>query len=257
MTLAAGPVSVVYAGTGSASAFPVANGAQAIPFTNLSDIVVMQYVAATGAITTLVQGTDYTISGTATAYDGGNVPEITNGVVTRSAGALPAGYYWGIYRSDAIAQNTSVSLGGNFSSATVEAALDFLTKICQDLSDHLSRVPYQSLVDQNTGTLQLPVKRAGMLLGFDSAGGFAAIPYSSVISGAGTFLSGAVTLNANATSTTVIVSGCETTSQVWLQPTTQDARFETPSVTCAAGQFVLTHANNANTDRTYSYLLLP
>lgn len=67
-------------------------------------------------------GTDYNITGTSS----GAVPEITNGIVTRIAGAPPKGYIWAIF-GKVFAQNTSLGTGGAFASTTAEAVLDQLT----------------------------------------------------------------------------------------------------------------------------------
>ena len=194
MTLSAGPVSVVYVGNGSASTFSVANGGQPIVFIDSADICVMQLVTATGAITTLTEGTDYDLTGGPDA-----------GVVTRTAGALPAGYVWGIYRAEALSQETSLGLGGSFSSATVEAAFDKVTRLAQDLQDQLSRAPSVSLLDRNAGSLELPQDRANKVLAFGADGSFEAWDLSMF---GATELRGEFHLaQAPATQTTVTVAG--------------------------------------------------
>ena len=74
---------------------------------------------------------------------------------------------------------------------------------------------------------------------------------------------GAVTLNANATSTTVTAPNCAVGCEIFLFPRTANAALEVKSGTiyvAATGvanrSFVITHASNAQTDRTFSYLAI-
>lgn len=69
---------------------------------------------------------------------------------------------------------------------------------------------------------------------------------------------GACTLGANAATTTVAAPNCAPTSQVLLFPLTAHAATELGNGTLyvsavAPGAFTLTHANNNQTDRTFSY----
>jgi hypothetical protein len=73
-------------------------------------------------------------------------------------------------------------------------------------------------------------------------------------------VTGTFTLNAGTTSTTVSVTGA-TASSVFLgapTPTTANAANDmaTTSYAMGSGQFVVTHANNARVDRTFSYAIL-
>jgi hypothetical protein len=72
---------------------------------------------------------------------------------------------------------------------------------------------------------------------------------------------GSVTLAAGAASTTVTAPNCASSAQVFLFPKTAHAAAELAAGTCwvsavAGGAFTLTHANNAQTDRTFSYVCL-
>jgi hypothetical protein len=73
-----------------------------------------------------------------------------------------------------------------------------------------------------------------------------------------TCVTGTVTLTAGATATTVTAAGCTASSFVHLAPQTQHAANDgaTTSWVAGSGQFVITHANNARTDRTFSYIVL-
>jgi len=72
---------------------------------------------------------------------------------------------------------------------------------------------------------------------------------------------GTVTLVANATTTTVSAPNCAAGSSVFLMPTTADAAAEFKNGTLyisavANRSFTITHANNAQTDRTFFYVCL-
>ena len=71
---------------------------------------------------------------------------------------------------------------------------------------------------------------------------------------------GTVTLTAGATTTTVTASTINKGAGVVLCPTTANAAAAIPTtyVTVATngGAFTITHANNAQTDRTFTYLVL-
>lgn len=67
---------------------------------------------------------------------------------------------------------------------------------------------------------------------------------------------GTVTLTVSATTTTVTWPNCSNTSKVFLQPTTANAAaaYSTTFVSSKAkGQFVITHANNVQADRTFDF----
>lgn len=70
--------------------------------------------------------------------------------------------------------------------------------------------------------------------------------------------SGSVTLAASASTTVVAAPNCSTTSAVFLFPQTAHAGAELAAGGCyvsatAAGEFTITHANNAQVDRTFFY----
>lgn len=66
---------------------------------------------------------------------------------------------------------------------------------------------------------------------------------------------GEVTLTAGTTTTTVTHRGVSTNSVIALMALTANAAAEGISklITPTKGQFVITHANNAQTDRTFRY----
>jgi hypothetical protein len=70
---------------------------------------------------------------------------------------------------------------------------------------------------------------------------------------------GTVTLTTSATSTTVTAGNCATSSVVLLMPKTANAAgaIGTTYVSAVANKsFTLTHANNAQTDRTFGWIAL-
>jgi hypothetical protein len=70
---------------------------------------------------------------------------------------------------------------------------------------------------------------------------------------------GSCTLTASATSTTVTAENCGDQSKVFLEPETANAaaaRATTYVSSVRNGSFVLTHANNAQTDRRFSYVAI-
>lgn len=71
---------------------------------------------------------------------------------------------------------------------------------------------------------------------------------------------GEVTLTANAASTTVTKTTINGQAGVFMFPKTANAAAEMAAGTChaavLAGEVVITHANNAQTDRTFYYVVL-
>jgi hypothetical protein len=72
---------------------------------------------------------------------------------------------------------------------------------------------------------------------------------------------GSVTLLPGAAATTVSAPNCAPGAQVFLFPRTAHAAAELAAGTCwvsavAAGAFTVTHANNPQPDRTFSYVCL-
>jgi hypothetical protein len=72
---------------------------------------------------------------------------------------------------------------------------------------------------------------------------------------------GEVTLDANATTTTVSAVNCGADSAVFLFPQTANAANDMGLISVdpddvTQGQFIITHANNARTDRTFWFVCL-
>lgn len=69
---------------------------------------------------------------------------------------------------------------------------------------------------------------------------------------------GEVTLTANAASTVVIEKLCNANSVILLQPTTANAAaaIGTTYIEAGAGTFTITHANNAQADKSFKYVII-
>lgn len=68
---------------------------------------------------------------------------------------------------------------------------------------------------------------------------------------------GEVTLNAGATTTTLTNPLIAATSKIFFNPETANAQaIDLPRASCTEGSATLTHANNANADKTFSYLII-
>jgi hypothetical protein len=162
MTISAVVNRASFTGNDSTTAF-----AFPYPFHAQADLVVVSTVIATGVQTVKALVTHYTISGTADAQghypDGGTVNFLTAPASTESIT---------IYRDPALIQ--SVNLTENDSlpvESAVEAPFDYLTMICQRLSDRLSRALRQPEGDTaSIDLLPAKVTRASMYLAFDSDG---------------------------------------------------------------------------------------
>lgn len=156
MTISSTYAPINYTGNGSTTAFPVT-----FPFFGTgtgAEIRVVEVVIATGAETTKVNGTDYTVTG-------GN-----NATGTVTAATAPASTVkWVIYRDTDQLQETDYVENDPFPAETHEDALDRLTAIAQELQVGLNRTA--QLPDGYTGSFNpvLPVLvTAGQVLGINA-----------------------------------------------------------------------------------------
>jgi hypothetical protein len=163
-----------YLGDGTSTAF-------AVPFVFFatSELRVIERVIATGVETTLVQGTQYTVSG-------GNG---STGTVTATA-APTAAVQWTILRNTARTQLTDYSANDAFPAETHERALDRLTAIAQEVERDQAQAVRVAPTDPVSLILPAGPARAGRFLGFDSAGN----PIASALT-----VSGVITATAFAT----------------------------------------------------------
>lgn len=147
MTLAAASPIITYTGSSSANSFsfPYPTYAQ-------NDLVVTVKNLSTLVISTLILGTDYTVSG----LNASGSPASSSGLVTLisasqawlSGGNLATGYSLTIERVVSIAQLTSIRDQGDFYPETIEDSLDYLTMICQQLEELI-------LIMNGAGTIQV------------------------------------------------------------------------------------------------------
>lgn len=116
-----------------------------------------------GIETTLVLGTDYTVSGVGTA---------TGGNVTLSA-AITSGFALAITRSLPLTQNTSLRNQATFYAQTIETMMDLLTMMELQQQDQLDRSLHLPLTEAGTAaktTLPPAAQRASQTFFFDSQG---------------------------------------------------------------------------------------
>ncbi|HEV2133804.1 MAG TPA: hypothetical protein VGR47_06030 [Terracidiphilus sp.] len=169
-TRVAGP----FVGNGSASTFPFAFKVFAA-----GDLYVATLDLATGAIATLALTSDYTVALNADqdTSPGGSITLVATG----QAGAnLAAGYTLIVTSTMAQLQNLDLTNGGAFYPDTINAALDTLTILVQQLAVQLARALQAPLVDGTPlTTLPAAAERAGMLLGFDSGGNVTVVAMGS------------------------------------------------------------------------------
>lgn len=155
-TRVAGP----FTGNDSAATFP-------FPFKVFlaADLYVLRLDVAAGSITVLALETDYT------AVVNEDQDADPGGSITLTAGNLPAGYTLTLTTDIAELQGLDLTNGGGFYPDTMNAALDLLTILIQQLKTQLSRALQVPLVDSGIDVTLPPAdERAGTVLGFDGNG---------------------------------------------------------------------------------------
>lgn len=161
-TRVAGP----YAGTGSGSIFPFN-----FKVFDQTDLSVVTLIVASGVSTVLALTTDYTVDL--------NVEQDTTpgGTITLVAGPLPTGSTLTMTSAIAELQGLDLTNGGGFYPDTINAALDLLTILVQQLTLQVAGALQVPLSDSGTTLILPPAKvRAGKLLMFDSNGNLSLIP---------------------------------------------------------------------------------
>lgn len=160
-TREAGP----FVGNGTTTVFPFA-----FKVFQASDLYVVRLVTATGVQSTLVSGTDYTVS---INSDQNASP---GGTVTLIGLALATGYTLTLTSQIAPLQAVNLTNAGGFYPSVINDALDRLTIFVQQLISSISRSLRFPLSDPTTISNQLPgaAARAGKVLTFDTNGAPAA-----------------------------------------------------------------------------------
>ena len=166
-TRVAGP----FSGDGTASTFPFA-----FKVFEDTDLYVATLDVAAGAIAVLTLDSDYsvTLNADQDTSPGGSVTLIATGV----AGAtLAAGYTLTVTTDMAALQGLDLTNGGGFYPDVINAALDTLTILVQQLQTQLGRTVQAPLVDA-APTMALPpaAERAGTVLMFDGNGNLTLVP---------------------------------------------------------------------------------
>jgi hypothetical protein len=157
MTVSSTSSRVVYNGNGSTTTFPFGFKVQ-----QAADLAVV-YTDATG--------TDFTLS--ASQYGATGFGVDAGGTVTYPLSGSPivSGTTLTIYRKVAVTQPTSISNQGAMWPQVIEAALDRLTYIAQNVGDSVSRALVISPTDSGSlSVLPNRTQRANAVLGFDGTG---------------------------------------------------------------------------------------
>jgi len=135
----------------------------AYPFTIYEDddLLAVKALTSTGAETTLVLNTDYTVSGAGVA-GGGNL--------TLTAGSVcPSGYTLTILRNIELTQETDYVDGQAFSAESLESAIDKVALIQQQQAEQIGRAPKLPKSSSITD-IALPNPVASNLIGWNAAG---------------------------------------------------------------------------------------
>lgn len=149
-----------FIGNGSAATFPFT-----FKVFQASDLFVVRLTVSTGAQSTLVLGTDYTVTL--------NLEQDSNpgGSITLVAGALASGYNLIITSDIGNLQPTDLTNQGGFYPEVINDSLDRATIQIQQLQEQTDRTLKYPVTDPSTGT-ELPAvaQRAGKVLTFDELG---------------------------------------------------------------------------------------
>jgi hypothetical protein len=154
-TRVAGP----FIGSGSTATFPFS-----FKVFDQTDLQVVQLNTATGALTTLALTADYTASL--------NTDQDANpgGSITLAAGNLATGFSLAITTDIDALQGLALLNGGGFYPDVINAALDRLTILVQQLLEQTKRALQAPITDAAVGALPPVAERAGKLLMFDANG---------------------------------------------------------------------------------------
>ncbi|HDR9337721.1 hypothetical protein [Burkholderia multivorans] len=169
MTVTSSQQDVIHVTDGSTTVF-------SIPFYFISDdSIVADKIDSNGGLTTLINGTDYTVSGA------GN----ESGGALTTIGTISRGFSLRIRREVPVTQETQYQQNSPFPSKSVEQALDKLTMIAQQLNAVSKNAIRYPLGEYNRdGTLPSANARALNLLGFDDSGAQTMMPMPASV-GAG------------------------------------------------------------------------
>ncbi|MEN9417123.1 MAG: hypothetical protein RI988_743 [Pseudomonadota bacterium] len=153
MTVSTTTSRVSYAGNGVTLTF-------AVPFYFLQSADLVALRSTGGIVTTLVLGTDYTVSGAGVSF-GGSVTLAT---------APATGSTLVIYRDPAATQLVDYQANDPFPAETHERALDKLTMLVQRAKDLVGRAFTLSDADTSGASTTLPTPSANALIGWNASG---------------------------------------------------------------------------------------
>lgn len=153
MTVSTTTSRVSYAGNGVTLTF-------AVPFYFLQNADLVLLRNAGGIVTTLILGTDYTVSGAGVAFGG----SVTLAVAPATGETLV------IYRDPAATQLVDYQANDPFPAETHERALDKLTMLVQRARDLVGRAFTLSDADTSGASTTLPTPSANALIGWNPTG---------------------------------------------------------------------------------------
>lgn len=137
------------------------------PIFDADDLVVLEITDA-GVVSTLVRGTDYTVSGVGVATGG----SITFDLTAYPTGA-PADYRYVLYRDLAVSRSTDFLTGGDFKAETVNRELDKIIMMIQQNELEIKRslgLQKADTEDQITLKIETSAERAGKAMVFGASG---------------------------------------------------------------------------------------
>jgi hypothetical protein len=162
MTVAVGSIVNSFIGNGSANNFSFS-----FPVFAQGDITVTVTLTATGVVTTLILGTDYTVLGLNPAGSPpttGSITLVNSSQAWLTVGNLSTGYSLQISRVMQIAQATSIRNQGPYYPETIEAALDYLTMLIQQLNQAINAPVLPKSLTSVTGDITINTNGAGLVV---------------------------------------------------------------------------------------------
>lgn len=180
---------IQYTGNGSVAAY-------SIPFKFFQNADILVSENASGTITQLALGTNYTLVGA--GFPSG-------GTVTLTAGNLPSGVVLTVLRSPALVQNVSLPNGSPYFGSTIEGGLDLACMQIQAQANYIARSIQYPVGDTATAVLPSATLRANKYLYFDGSGNATTTASVGGVSAINTIV-GAITLAAG-TNITITPSG--------------------------------------------------
>jgi hypothetical protein len=160
MTLPAVPIVNSFTGNSVANSFSFS-----FPVFSQGDVVVT--VISPANVTTILQlGIDYTVNGlnpSGAPPIAGSITLVNSGQAWLTAGALTTAWTITITRTVSVAQLTSIRNQGPYYQETIEAALDYITMICQQLQQSITAPVIPSSLTTVTGDITITTGGSGVI----------------------------------------------------------------------------------------------